>query len=104
MGEEVYLGDPNANSTSLEYENYEAGFRTGCYGLVEYSICISLGSAIMEKFDIIERFPIKVIFASAYATGIFSFYFEYNESYISMIMKLKSSFCGLHIHVLVSNS
>lgn len=88
MGEEVYLGDPNANSTSIEYANYVAGFRTGCYGLVEYSICISLGSAIMEKFDIIERFPIKVIFASAYAivsvVCTFMFWYPTVETIISL--------------------
>lgn len=41
----------------------------GCYGLVEYSICMSLGSAIIERFDLFDRFPVKYFYASAYAIG-----------------------------------
>ena len=70
MADEVYHGDTNADHNSTEYLNYQNGFKIGCYGLVEYSICISLGSAIMEQFNLFEKFPIKFIFAAAYATGM----------------------------------
>ena len=69
FGEFVYHGDPEAETNSTEFRNYEKGFKMGCYGLVEYSICMSLGSAIIERFDLFDRFPVKYFYASAYAIG-----------------------------------
>jgi len=66
FGEYVYAGDPEAPANSTEFKQYEAGFKMGCYGLVEYSICMSLGSAIIERFDLYERFPVKYFYAAAY--------------------------------------
>jgi len=66
MGEDVYQGDPSAPQNSTEFINYQTGFKMGCYGLVEYSIFMSLGSAIIEKFDLFEKIPIKNIYALSY--------------------------------------
>ena len=43
--------------------------RKPSYGLVEYSIFMSLGSAIIEKFDLFEKIPIKNIYALSYGIG-----------------------------------
>ena len=69
MGEDVYEGDPSAPQNSTEFINYQTGFKMGCYGLVEYSIFMSLGSAIIEKFDLFEKIPIKNIYALSYGIG-----------------------------------
>lgn len=73
MGEDVYQGDPSAPQNSTEFINYQTGFKMGCYGLVEYSIFMSLGSAIIEKFDLFEKIPIKNIYALSYGIGKFGF-------------------------------
>ena len=49
MGEEIYNGDPGANVTSLEYLEYVEGFKIGCYGLVEYAICMAMDSTNMTN-------------------------------------------------------
>jgi Na+/melibiose symporter-like transporter len=88
MADEVYHGDTNAERNSTEYLNYQNGFKIGCYGLVEYSICISLGSAIMEQFNLFEKFPIKFIFAAAYATVSIVCAFMYFYPSVKTILSL----------------
>ena len=78
FGEYVYQGDPEALSNSTQFKNYKKGFKMGCYGLVEYSICMSVGSAIIERFGLFDRFPVKYFYSASYAIGkfIYKFFFE----------------------------
>ena len=50
----------------------------GCYGLVEYSICMSVGSAIIERFGLFDRFPVKYFYSASYAIGKFIFFINQN--------------------------
>lgn len=99
MGEDVYKGDPGAPQNSTEFINYQTGFKMGCYGLVEYSIFMSLGSAIIEKFDLFEKIKIKYIYASSYGIVTLLCMAMYMFPIVEVILSL-TWFIGMAISVL----
>ena len=62
MGETAYKGDPTAAANSTERRNYDEGFTMGCYGLVEYSVCMSIAAIIVDQFDLYTRWGVKWIY------------------------------------------
>jgi Na+/melibiose symporter-like transporter len=66
MGEVCYKGDPMAPHNSTDFLQYETGFKMGCFGLVEYSIFMSICSGLVEKFDLFEKIGIKRIYVWSY--------------------------------------
>ena len=65
------LKNISVNASSL-FDNYESGFRIGCFGLFEYSIFMSISSAIFENFHIFENFKIKHLHITGYLINAIS--------------------------------
>lgn len=88
-GEVCYSGDPSALSNSTKYENYEAGFKMGCFGLVGYSIFMSLCSGLIERFELFQKYGIRNWYILAYLaltlSCIFMFFFPRAEVVLSLI-------------------
>ena len=68
MGEKAYEGDPAAAVNSTSRLRYEQGFMVGCYGLVEYSVSMSITALFIDRFDLYSKIGIKWIYLFAYVS------------------------------------
>ena len=76
MGEIAYEGDPSAAVNSTSRLQFEQGFMVGCYGLVEYSVSMSIAAMVIDRFDLYSKIGIKWIYLYAYVS------LACNESFI----------------------
>lgn len=70
MGEVCFEGDPSAAPNTTSFQLYQDGFKVGCFGLVGYSIAMSICSAVIEHFNLFHTIGIRLIYMGAFG-GIF---------------------------------
>ena len=68
MGETAYAGDPGAEANSSARINYDQGFMVGCYGLVEYSVFMSIAAVVIDHCDLYNKWGVKWIYFYAYTS------------------------------------
>ena len=68
MGEKAYEGDPSAAVNSTSRLQYEQGFMVGCYGLVEYSVSMSIAAIVIDQFDLYSKIGIKWVYLYAFVS------------------------------------
>jgi solute carrier family 45 protein 1/2/4 len=76
----LYNGDPSAADTSIEYQNYNAGVKWGCWCLFAEAISSAIYAFVLENY-LLAKFSTKLLFFAAflvYGTCITCFFFTEN--------------------------
>lgn len=100
FGYVVYEGNVDAPENSTDYHNYQEGFAMGCYGLVLYSISMSICSASIERYDLFNKLGMKFMYVCVYTLiAISSFVmFLYPSEWVilSLTLVIGSGFAVLY--------
>lgn len=100
FGYVVYEGNVDAPENSTDYQNYQEGFAMGCYGLVLYSISMSICSAAIERYDLFNKLGMKNMYVCVYTLiAISSFImFLYPSKWVilSLTLVIGSGFAVLY--------
>jgi len=100
FGYVVYEGNVDAAENSTDYQNYQEGFGMGCYGLVLYSVSMSICSAAIERYDLFNKLGMKFMYVCVYTLiAISSFVmFLYPSKWVilSLTLVIGSGFAVLY--------
>ena len=99
MGEVCFEGDPSAAPNSTSFQLYQDGFKVGCFGLVGYSIAMSICSAVIEHFNLFHTIGIRIIYMCAFGTifvaSLIMFFIPIKEVVLALVCVLGLCFAIL---------
>jgi solute carrier family 45 protein 1/2/4 len=72
FGKVVYHGNPKGLDNSTELLNYKDGVQMGCWGLTIYCVAMVLFSVLLERFNILQRFSMRIMFSAQFMFSVVS--------------------------------